>query len=492
MTSRISNRLTVLSAILALASGCAVGPTYRRPDAPVPAAFREAPGWKAASPADDANRGAWWDAFGDPILGDLESRVASGNQSLRQAAAAYEQAREIARADRGTLLPDISAVGSADRSHPSGAGGGTPVTSNSFSAALQGTWSPDFWGRIRRQVESDVTAAQASAADLAAARLSTQGLLAQDYVALRASDEKRRLLHNAVEAYARTLSIVKNKYAVGVAARSDVISAQALLDSERAQEIDVGVQRSQLEHAIAVLVGSAPSDFTLAAQPDFALGVPAVPGLLPSEILERRPDVAAAERSVAAANARVGVQTAAYFPDITLSAEGGYSGSPLDRLFTAPFRMWSLGANASETLLDFGQRRAQLQEAHAAYDGAVAGYRQTVLTAFQQVEDNLAALRILGEEAGVQEIAVSEASSAARIAENEYRAGTEDFTYVVSAQITEVSDRLTALGILQSRLADSVALIEATGGGWRSSDLPDRGQIMKRRSADPASVAAPK
>jgi len=491
MNSTALTRLLLPAAAVALAAGCAVGPNYQRPELPVPADYRESAGWKTATPAETAAKGAWWETFQDPILNDLEVQAAASNQTLRQAAATYEEARQVARADRATFFPDLSAVGSADRSHPAGIPGLPTATSTTFSAGLDASWSPDFWGRVRRQTEADVTAAQASAADLASARLSLQVLLAQDYIGLRASDEKRRLLDNAVESYARTLKITENKYAVGVAARSDVISAQAQLDAARAQAIDVGVQRAALDHAIAVLVGRVPADFSTAPQPAFTLAVPSVPPQLASALLERRPDIAAAERTVASANARVGVQTAAYFPDITLSAQGGYEGSPLDRLFTAPFRMWSVGGNVSETLLDFGARRADVLEARAAYDAEVAAYREAVLSAFEQVEDNLAALRILSHEAEVQGAAVTEAADAARIAENEYKAGTEDFTYVVNAQVAEVTDRVSALTILQERLSDAVTLIGALGGGWSASDLPTRHEILERHSADPAAVAAP-
>ena len=485
-------RNLVPAAALAFFAGCAAGPDYKRPDAPVPPAYKEVAGWKQAAPDDAAGKGTWWETFQDPILSGLEAQVASSNQSLRQAAANYEEAREVARADRATFFPDLSAVGSATRSHPAAAPGFTSTTANNFSAGLEATWAPDFWGRVRRQTEADVTAAQASAADLASARLATQVLLAQDYLSLRAADEKRRLLDNAVESYGRTLKITQNKYGVGVAARSDVISAQAQFDAARAQAIDVGVERAQLEHAVAVLAGQLPSELSLAPLPAFTLAVPTPPPQMPSELLERRPDVAAAERTVASANARVGVQTAAYFPDITLSAEGGFEGSPLDRLFTAPFRMWSLGGNVSETLLDFGQRRAELLQARAAYDGTVAGYRETVLGAFQQVEDNLAFLRILEKEAQVEDAAVTEAADAARIAENEYKAGTEDYIYVLTAQINEVTDRVQALNILQQRLTDAVALIGALGGGWSASDLPTRHEVLERHSQDGAAVAAPK
>jgi NodT family efflux transporter outer membrane factor (OMF) lipoprotein len=491
--------------LLAVLAGCAVGPTYQRPALAVPAAFKETADWKQAQPNDAARASAWWTALQDPELNELEQAVATSNQSLLQAAANYEQARELARSDRATFWPTISAQGSAQRSQEGARGGASTTTggltlvspaasgpSNLFAASLDASWSPDFWGKIRRLTEADVAAAQSSAATLAAARLSTQASLAQDYIGLRLADEKIRLLESAVEGYRRTFTIAKNKYTVGVAAKSDVISAQAQLDAAEAQTIDAEIQRAQLEHALAVLVGKAPSQLTIARRAAPGLTIPSIPLALPSELLERRPDVAAAERAVAEANARVGVQTAAYFPTITLSGNGGYEGSPLDTLFSAPNRFWTLGANLSETLLDFGQRRAQLQEARAAYDGTAANYRQTVLTAFQQVEDDLAALRILEREAGVEATAVSEASQAASIAQNEYHAGTVDYTTVVTAQNNELTDREADLTILQNRLDSSIALMQALGGGWTAEDLPSRGQVMARHSQAGAAVAAPK
>jgi len=492
-------------ALLTVLAGCAVGPTYRRPTLAVPDGFKETAGWKQAQPNDAARGSAWWEALQDPELNALEQEVATANQSLLQAAANYEQARELARADRATFWPSLSAEGSAQRSQTGARGGAASTTggltlvspaasgpTNLFAASLDASWTPDFWGKIRRLTEADVAAAQSSAATLAAARLSTQASVAQDYIGVRLADEKIRLLEAAVEGYRHTLSIAQNKYNVGVAAKSDVISAHAQLDAAVAQQIDAGIQRAQLEHALAVLVGKAPSQLTIARRPAPGLTIPSIPLALPSELLERRPDVASAEREAAEANARVGIQTAAYFPTVTLSGNGGYEGSPLDTLFSAPDRFWTLGANVSETLLDFGQRRAQLQEARAAYEGTAANYRQTVLAAFQQVEDDLAALRILEREAGVEDTAVSEASQAASIALNEYHAGTVDYTTVVTAQINELTDREAALTILQNRLDSSVALMQALGGGWSAEDLPSRGQVMARHSQAGAAVAAPK
>lgn len=464
-----------LAACLALVAGCAVGPNFKRPEVTAPVAFKENAGWKVAVPDDGAKRGPWWEVFNDPVLNELENRVETANETIRQAVANYEEARQIARSDRTSFLPTVAVTGSADRSRsPSATSiGSRPLTSTLYTAELQASWEPDVWGKLRRTLEADVANAQASAADLALARLSTQATLAQDYIGLRATDDKIRLLEDAVDAYRRTLKITQNKYAVGVAARSDVITAQTQLDSTRAQLIAAGVQRAQFEHAIAVLVGKAPAEFSIARTATMGLTVPEVPAQLASTLIERRPDIASAERLAAAANARVGIQTAAYFPSISLSGAGGYEGSPLSQLITAPFRFWTLGAQATDSLLDWGQRHDLVLSAKAAYEASAANYRQTVLTAFQQVEDNLAGLRLLKEEAQVEDAAVSEASQAAQIALNEYNAGTVDFTTVATAQVTELDNRETALGIIQSQLTSSVALIQALGGGWTTQDLPN-------------------
>jgi NodT family efflux transporter outer membrane factor (OMF) lipoprotein len=469
-----TSALLLGAACLALAAGCAVGPDFKRPDVKVPASFKENAGWRVASPDDGAKRGPWWEVFNDPVLNELETRVETSNESVRQAVANYEEARQIARSDRTGFLPTVAAAGSANRSRSPSASSaaGRPLTSTLYTAELQASWEPDIWGKLRRTLEADVASAQASAADLALARLSTQATLAQDYIGLRATDDRIRLLEDAVEAYKRTLRITQNKYDVGVAARSDVITAQAQLDSTRAQLIAAGVARAQFEHAIAVLVGRAPSDFSIVRTAAIGLTVPEVPPQLASTLLERRPDIASAERLAAAANARIGIQTAAYFPSISISGAGGYEGSPLSQLITAPFRFWTLGAQATDSLLDWGQRHDLVLSAKAAYEASAANYRQTVLMALQQVEDNLAGLRILKEEAQVEDAAVSEAAQAAQIALNEYNAGTVDFTTVATAQVTELSNRETALGIVQSQLASSVALIQALGGGWTNGDLP--------------------
>jgi len=479
--SRLLRRLAGGGAVaVLLLAGCAAGPRYHRPEVAMPMAYKEAAGWKAAAPADATPRGPWWEVFGDPVLNDLESQVAASNQTLKQAEANYEQARQLARADRTTLLPFVSVAGSAQRAvSPADR---TPTTT--YAASLQAAWEPDLWGRVRRTSEASVAVAQAGAADMALTRLSLQASLAQDYVTLRTLDERARLLEDAVEAYRRTLTISQNRYNAGVAARSDVVLAQTQLDNARAQLIDVGVQRARTEHAIAVLVGKAPAEVSVPASARLGVVLPEIPVQIPSSLLERRPDVAEAERQVAAANARVGIQVAAWFPSITLSGSDGYEGSPLHQLLTAPNRAWSLGAEAAETLLDWGQRGADVRATKAAYDAGVANYRQTVLGALQEVEDDLATLRILGEEANVQDAAVAEAAEAARITLNEYNAGTVDYTTVATAQVAELNSRLAALTILSNRLAASVGLVTALGGGWTVADLPAAGQVFSGRRRD--------
>jgi NodT family efflux transporter outer membrane factor (OMF) lipoprotein len=481
------------AAILLAAGGCAVGPDYKVPAMPVPAAFKEDAGWRAAAPDDGAKRGPWWEVFNDPVLNQLEMQIETSNLSVLEAVGNYEEARQIARSDRTGYFPSIAGSAGVQRTRSASFEGNTQsvtttpgtttttvttipgkgLTSSLYTAELQASWEPDIWGKLRRTVEADVATAQASAADLALARLSMQATLAQDYIGLRGSDDKIRLLEGAVEAYKRTLKITNNKYAVGVSARSDIITAQAELDSTRAQLIAEGVTRAQYEHAIAVLIGKAPSEFSIVRTPAMGLTLPDVPPQLASTLLERRPDVAAAERQAKAANAKIGVQTAAYFPTLSLSADGGYNGPQLSNLVSAPFRFWTIGANAADSLIDWGQRHDLVLSAKATFDASAANYRLTVLTALQQVEDNLAGLRILKDEAKVEDAAVSEAAQASQIALNEYNAGTVDFTTVVAAQVTELTNRETALGIIQSQLTSSVALIQALGGGWKTSDLPN-------------------
>ncbi|HXQ42734.1 MAG TPA: efflux transporter outer membrane subunit [Candidatus Udaeobacter sp.] len=468
MAGALARISTLAAALLALAA-CEVGPDYRKPDAPAPAAYKESQGWKPAEPGEAASGTAWWSVYDDAVLDQLESQVDVSNQTLKAGEAALQVARALVVEARAGLFPTIGLGASAERARVGNAG--RSVTDNAFTASGTASWDLDVWGRIRRSVEASAASAQASAADLAAARLSIQGEVAADYFALRIQDETQRLLQATAALFQHSLDITRNKYEAGTAAMTDVASAEAQLESTQALAINVGIQRQQLEHAIAVLIGKAPADFAVVPVP-LALKTPAVPAGLPSALLERRPDIAAAERQMAAANAEIGVAVAAFYPDISLSATASFAATALSSLFNASNLVWAVGPALSETLFEGGLRSAELEAAHGTYDEQVALYRQTVLTAFQQVEDQLAALRILEQEAAVQAAAVRASEEAASLALNQYEAGTVDYTTVITAQATALGSEETSLGILNQRAAASVGLIQALGGGWDASQLP--------------------
>ncbi len=459
-------------------AACAVGPDYVRPAAtPVmPAVYKELDGWKTAQPGAVSLRENWWELFGDPQLNRLEERVAAANQNVAAAEAQYRQARALAQASRAGYFPTLSvgpAISRAQRSANVGSGtfGGGSVNSD-FTLPASLSWEIDLWGRIRRGVEASRAGAAASAADLAAVRLSMQAELASDYFQLRTLDAQRQLLDETVGNYAKTLELTRNRYASGVAASSDVLQAETQLKSTRAQALDLGVQRAQLEHAVAVLVGTPAAQFTLASVPLNGMP-PVVPAGIPSQLLERRPDIAAAERRMAAANAQIGVTEAAWYPTLRLSASGGFESSDIASWFSWPSRFWSVGPAVSETIFDGGLRRAQDDQARAAFDATVAAYRQTVLTGFQEVEDNLAALRILATEAQVQDEAVQAARRAVTVTTNQYKAGTVDYLNVLVTQTAELTNRRTAVDILGRRMAASVALVKALGGGWQAAEATE-------------------
>jgi NodT family efflux transporter outer membrane factor (OMF) lipoprotein len=480
-------RLRTLSLIIignAGLAGCLVGPDYHRPPAIVPVAYKEAPGWTQAAPADGIPKGDWWTLYGDPNLNRLEPLVAVSNQTLAADYAAYQQAEEIVAETQGQLYPTVGLTGSATRA-AQGNGGGGNVTTNSGSGGYSisngprttGTfegsvdWTPDIWGKIRREVEGDVAAAEVSQADLANATLSAQASLASDYVDLRAADSQITLLQQTVTAYQRSLQITENQFNAGVAAPSDVITARTQLEGAQAQLINAGEARAQYEHAIAVLAGHAPVDLTI---PPGALmtNIPVVPTGLPSTLLQRRPDIAAAERTMAEENAQIGVADAAFYPDISLSALGGFSADPITGLFSLSNALWSIGTNASETVFEGGTRTATVKAAEFGYEESVANYRQTVLSAFQNVEDDLSNLRILAEQAQSLQAAVTDASRAVQIALNEYEAGTQAYTTVVTAQATLLADQENALAVQQNRLLASISLIQDLGGGWQAEAIP--------------------
>jgi NodT family efflux transporter outer membrane factor (OMF) lipoprotein len=454
--------------------GCKVGPNYLRPPVDTPAAYKEAQGWKRAEPQDEQSRGSWWEVFNDPELNALVTQVAINNQTVKAAEARVREARALTEAARAALFPLVTASASAARSGSgrggasggSSSGGQVARVGNSYNVALDASWEIDLWGRIRRTIEASEATAEASVADLGAAQLSAQALLTEDYFILRVVDAQIRLLNDTVAAYEKSLQLTRNQYAVGVVGRADVAQAETQLKSTQAQAIDAGVQRAQLEHAVAVLIGKPPAEFALAVGHE-PTEFPVIPAALPSELLERRPDIAAAERRADAANAQIGVAEAAFFPQLTLAASGGFQSSVLSQLFTLPSRFWSLGpAMLAQVIFDAGLRRAQTEQAIATYDENVANYRQAVLTAFQDVEDNLAALRILEQEAAVQDEAVKSARESLSITLNQYRAGTVNYLAVVVVQAVALSNERTALTIRGQRLTASVGLIKALGGGW--------------------------
>jgi len=458
-----------------LVGACSVGPDYQRPPAETPAAYKENAGWKPAEPKAAASSQPWWSIYDDPVLDGLERQVTVSNQNLKAVEAAYRQAVAIVAENRAGYFPSLGIDPAMTRSKPSTGSFGGGRIRNDFSLPVDASWVIDVWGQVRRTVESATATAQADAAQLAAARLSAESTLAQDYLQLRINDAQRQLLEATVAAYTRQLRITRNKYVAGNAAKSDMAQAQATLENARSQMVALGVARAQLEHAIAVLVGKPPAAFALTPIPaPLALQVPVVPAGVPSTLLERNPTVAQAERQMAAANAQIGVAVAGYFPTLTLTGSYGVASTMLDTLLHASSVTWSFGPQIAANVFNGGLTTAKVAAARAAYDEAVANYRQAVLTSFQGVEDNLAALKVLQDQAKVQDAAVAAASEAERLILNQYRAGTVDYTSVVTVETTALGDRQTALNVLQSRLNASVLLVENLGGGWRAAELPDR------------------
>jgi NodT family efflux transporter outer membrane factor (OMF) lipoprotein len=478
----------VLGAVLALAA-CAVGPDYQRPATPEPPAFKEAPTggaqWFPAAPADALDRGPWWELFGDPQLNALVAEVEVSNQNVAAAVASYAQARALLSQQKASVFPTLGLTGSQRRIGGASNGG----SFNAAALGLQASWEPDLWGQLRRGVEGAQASVQASDASLAGARLSAQALVATNYFQLRDADIEIRLLQAAVVGYQRALKITQNTYEAGIAAKTDVLQAQTQLASTQANLVTVQGQRPIYEHAIAVLIGKAPADFSLPADPNWKGTVPAVPLGVPSALLQRRPDIAAAERSVAAANAQIGVQTAGYYPNFTLSAAYGTAAARTADLFDASGVLWSLGLSATQTLFDAGATRGRVDAAKAQHDNTVAQYRQTVLSAFQAVEDQLAQTRSLSEQAEYRR----QASEAADLTEtqllNQYKEGQVAYTDVIIAQTAALSARQTLSQLSTSRLTNAVSLIQALGGGWQAESL-DREEGAAAPVASSASSAS--
>jgi NodT family efflux transporter outer membrane factor (OMF) lipoprotein len=471
---------------LPLLAGCgAIGPDYERPPAPVPAQYKEIDGWKQGEPRPAGSDTAWWSIFNDPVLDALERQVNVNNQNVKSYEAAYRNSLALVQEARANYFPTVTASGTGERTgtgaHAASSKSSKAVYANSYSSSLSASWEIDVWGKIRRQVENAAATAQASAGDLAAIQLSSQGTLASDYFTLRAEDELKRILDATVEAYGQTAQITRNQYNQGVAALSDVTQAEAQLENARAQAVAVGAERSQMEHAIAVLIGKPPAEFSLAVVNDLATP-PEIPVTVPSALLERRPDIAAAERQMAAANAEIGVAIGNYYPTVTLSASYEFANTLIQNLLQASSSLWSVGGTVSGTLLDGGLRDAEVEAARATYDEEVATYRQTVLSAFQTVEDELAAIRVYNDELAVQQRAVNSARQSVQLLINQYKAGTIAYTSVVTAQTTALTDEQTALTIRQNLLTASVSLVQALGGGWDASQLPAVAQDDKAKA----------
>ena len=454
-----------------LLSACAVGPDYQRPELAVPQQFNAVDGWTQANPSDALERGAWWELYADPQLNALVAKLNSNNQSVAQAEAQFRQAQALVRNARGAFLPsaDLS-VGKTRSSQGTGSSNSSLTSSSSgirdtLNAQVGVSWEADVWGKLRRGLEANEASAEASYADLAAMRLSQQSELVQNYLQLRVIDQQKRLLEATVEAYERSLKMSENQYRAGISGKDAVAQAQTQLRNTQASLIDLIWQRAQFENAIAVLTGQPPTGFKLAEINDIPK-LPAIPVSVPSQLLERRPDIASAERSIIAANANIGVAKAAYYPDFSLSLSGGYSSSQYQDWISVPNRFWSLGPKISLPLFDGGQRSAEVDRNEAVYDQTVAKYRQTVLDGFREVENYRIQLKVLGDETVVQEQALESARESLRLTTNQYKAGLIAYLDVVNVQTTALSTERSVLNLLQSRLIASVQLIAALGGGW--------------------------
>jgi NodT family efflux transporter outer membrane factor (OMF) lipoprotein len=484
--SRISLAAVALAGMALLSSGCMVGPNYKRPSAPAPPAYKEEPppefkevdGWKTAQPNDGMMKGKWWEMYNDPALNALEEQVSVSNQNVAFSEAVYRESRAQVQLNRAGLSPTISTAPSITESR---AGGSTTGLRTAYSLPIDAAWTPDLWGSVRRSVTAASATAQASAAQLENVRLIFQSDLAQDYFNLHGIDSEADLLNRTLQSYEEYLTLTQNRKAGGVASDLDVAQAEAQLYGTRAQLQDLGIQRAALEHAIAVLIGKAPSELTI---PPLTLKTPppAVPVTVPSLLLERRPDIAINERQMQAANEQIGIAKAAFYPSLSLSAATGFQNSRITTWLSWPARFFSIGPTLAETIFDAGRRRAVVTQTQATFDATVATYRQTVLTAFQQVEDNLATLRILAEESDTVDQSVSAAERALTVSTAQYKAGTTTYLQVIQSQATALSEERTAVQLLMRRLVASVVLVQALGGGWDSSQMPTIRDVQAKGS----------
>lgn len=484
---RTTRFVIFLAAVLSV-GGCAVGPKYKTPTAPVPSTYKELANWKTAEPNDQSLGGNWWEIFKDPQLNALEEQVNVSNQNLKAAVAQYQQARAALRYNRADYYPTLTISPSAVRqrysnNRPPQSSNLDGITFNDFTVPLILSYQVNAWGRVSRSVEYYREQAQASAGDLAVVNLSMHAELAVDYFAARTLDAEEKLLQDTVRQYEQALQLNEERYHGGVGSEVEVEQARTILETTRAQAVDVGVARAQYEHAVAALIGKPPAEFSLSPLPITA-PPPPIPVGLPSQLLERRPDIAAAERRVAAANAQIGLAKLAYYPAINLFASGGFDSGALSTLFQGPSAIWAIGGSAVQTIFDGGRRRAASEEAKAGYDYAVASYRETTLTAFQQVEDNLAALRVLENEAAVQATAVEAAQRSLDLSVTRYEGGVTTYLEVITAQNAALADEVTAVNILGRRMASAVLLLEALGGGWDRADLPQRPECCGKQTGN--------
>jgi len=461
-------RGVLVSASCALLAACAVGPRYKRPTIDLSAVYKEQDGWKPSEPNDAIDRGKWWEIYHDDVLNGLEDQINISNQTVLAAAAAVEESRALLRQAQSSFFPQVTLNASRTRTVtgytlPDGTGATRTSTVNDLG--LSGSWEIDLWGRIRRQTESDRASLQGNEAALAGARLAAQAALATAYFKLRAQDQLQVILNDIVAAEQQSLKITENRYRVGVAAKADVVSAQTQLLTSQSQQVNAPLQRALLEHSIAVLVGQQPANFSITSTA-MRSDVPTVPAGVPSALLERRPDVAQAERQVASANAQIGVAIAAFFPTLDITGSDDYRANTISRLIRTANNVWSVGPALALSVFDAGLRRAQVAQARAFHDQTVDNYRETVLEALQQVEDDITTLRVLEQQAVIEEAAVKAAREAETLTLNQYKAGTVPYSSVITAQTTRLNSEETALSVLSSRLQASVAMVQALGGGW--------------------------
>jgi NodT family efflux transporter outer membrane factor (OMF) lipoprotein len=488
-------RSFLIPAAVLFCAACSIGPKYQRPVAPAAPAFKELAGsdqWKTASPSDANLKGKWWEMFGDPQLNHLEEMVSVNNQTVKQAEAQFRSSTALARLARAGYFPTIGSspsitASATGRSITSSTGTRLAGVSHIFQLPFSATWEPDLWGRVRLSTEFQNEQAQSAAALIENARLSIQSTLAQDYFNLLGTDMQIALLNDTIAGYETYLALTINRYKGGVAAKSDVTLAQTQLETTRAEATDLYQSRTQFEHALAVLTGRPPSELELPPG-RIAAPPPTIPTAVPSQLLERRPDIASGERLVASANANIGIAQTAFYPTLTLAGSVGVQNTSLMDLFTWPSRVWSVGPTLAQTLFDFGRRKATVQEFEAQYDAQVAAYRQTVLSAFQEVEDNLAALRVLAQEAVEQDAAVAAAQQSLVLETDRYKAGTDTYLNVITTQQLALSDERSAVTILQRRMVSAAALVAALGGGWDASTLPSGKAIQSPSLADPATT----